>query len=303
MNPSDTTYAIIKEAVAGTTPATPAFIPFDYIAGDAPSFSAEMVSSNVQKASRASAGARKAGFSVGGGLRTHFRRGNHIDLMLESALSGTYSANVLKASNVDTNFTIEKRMLEGATPYFHRFTGCQVSDMTLSCEASGNAEIAFGVIGMNRTTATTIVTGATYPVVANSTNLMGLDVSAFTVAGLTADFRSLELSVSHNREAQDKFGSASARAIGTSGFRTVTLRASFYRTDLSADTLLATSDAPIAVSFTIGSGVNGYTFSLPAANYSVPQDAEDASKALIEVEFTAAYDNTAGTDLVITKLT
>lgn len=303
MNPSDTTYAIIAEATAGTTPATPAFIPFDYIPGDMPTFTAELVTSNVLQSSRASAGARKAGFQVGGGLRTHFRRGTHLDLLMESALSGTYATNVLKAGNTDKSFTIEKKMLEGATPYFHRFTGCQVSDMTLTCDASGNAEIAFGIIGMNRSTATAAIAGSTYTAVASSTNLMGLDVSAFTVAGLTATFRSFELTVSHSREAQDQFGQASARGIGTSGFREVRLKAQFYRADLSADTLLATADTPVAVSFTIGSAANGYTFSLPAANYSVPQDIEDNSKALVEIEFVAKYDNTAATDLSVTKLT
>lgn len=302
MNPSDTTFSIIKETVSGTTPATPAFTSFPYIPGDAPEFTAELVTSNVLEASRASAGARKAGFMVGGGLKTHFRRGGHVEGLLESALSGTWTANVLKGGTTDSSYTIERKMLEGGTPYYHRFTGVQVKDMTLTCEASGNAEISFGLIGMDRSTATTIVTGATYPTLADATRLMGLDVSSFTVAGLTATFRSLELTVSHNREAQDQFGQAAARGIGTSGFREVRLKATFYRTDLSADTLLAKSDAPVAVSFTIGSGANGFTVSLPSCNYNVPRDADDGSKALIELEFVAKIDTTLGSDISITRL-
>lgn len=304
INPSDTSIAIIKEVTAGTTPASPAFIPFEFIPGDMPTFEAEMVTSNVLKANRASGGGRKAAFAVGGGLKTHFRRGLHMDLLLESALSGQFATNVLKASNVDTNFTVEtKRLDAAAAAYYHRHTGCQVKDMTLSCNATGNAEISFGIVGMNRTTGTAILTSATYPAVAASTNLMGLDVTAVTVAGLTAVFNSLELTVSHNREAQSQFGSASARGIGTSGFRTVSLKLSFYRSDLSADTLLATADTPVAVSFTIGATTNGWTFTLPAANYNVPQDIEDGSKQLLEVTFVGSYDNTALTDLSITKLT
>jgi hypothetical protein len=301
MNPSDTTYSLLKETTAGTTPSTGAWIPFPYIPGDMPSFTADMVTSNVLQANRASAGARKAGFKVGGGLKTHFRRGNHVDALLESALSGAFATNVLKASNVDSSYSIEKKMIEAGTPYYHRFGGCQVSDLSLSCDASGNAEISFGIIGMSRATATTVQGTTTYGTLAAAPNLMGLDVSAFTVAGLTATFRSLELSVSHNREAQDQFGQAAARGIGTSGFRTVQLKAQLYRTDLSADTLLANADTPIAVSFTIGGVGNGYVVSLPAANYDIPKDIEDNSKALIEINFTAAYDNTAATDLSITK--
>jgi hypothetical protein len=302
INPSDIQWAIIKETAAGTTPASPTFLTVPYIPGDQLNYSADMVSSNVLQASRASDGARKAGFKVEGGIKTHFRRANFMDLLLESALSGAFATNVLKAGATDTSISFEKKWLDGATPYYHRFTGCQVADMNLTCDASGNAEISFGVIGMGRSTATTAIASSTYTGPGAGTNLMGMDVGSFTVAGLTATFRSLELSVSHNREAQDQFGSAAARAVGTSGFRTVTLKATFYRNDLSADTLLATSDTPVAVSFSIGSTGTGYTFTLPAANYTVPMDADDASKALIEVTFTAKYDTTAATDFSITKL-
>jgi len=268
-----------------------------------PQLISDVITSSVQKRNRASGGARKANYRVEGSLKTQLKRDAAVDLLLESGLSGTFATNVLKAGNTDTSVTFEKKMLEGATPYYHRFTGVQVSSVSLSCEASGAAEISFGLIGMDRSTSTTAIASSTYAATASTTNLTGLDVSAVTVAGVSADFRSLELTVEHDREAQDKFGTPSARGIGTSGFRTVKLTVTLYRADLSVDTLFAKSDTPVAVSFTIGSALNGYTFALPAATANIPQDSEDASKALVTIEFTAQYDNTALTDLQITKLT
>lgn len=303
ISPSDTKYSIIKEVTAGTTPATPTFIPFDYIPGTQPNFSAQMVSSAVLKQNRASAGARKAAYKVDQGLKTQLRRGTHIDAFLESGLSGAFASSVLKASNVDSSYTIEKSVTDGTNTYYKRYTGCQVNSVGLSVQASGNAEINFTVLGMGMSTGNAILTGATYPSVATSTNLMGLDVSTLTIAGLTGVVANqLDLTVTHNREAQDQFGSPSARAIGTSGFRTVTLKVQFYRTDLSAETLMQNSDSPIAVSFTIGAAAgSGYTFLLPAANYTVPMDMTNNSKEMVEVTFTASFDATTGTDLQITK--
>jgi hypothetical protein len=133
--------------------------------------------------------------------------------------------------------------------------------------------------------------------------LSGLDVTSVTVAGLTGvKFRSLSLSVEHDRETHDAFGSATPIAIGTSGIRNITLNLQLYMSDLSASTAFTGSNAQVAVSITIGGVGTGYTITLPAANVSNPQDVEDNSKQICSLDFTAAYDNTAATDIQITRL-
>ncbi|MGK2911228.1 MAG: phage tail tube protein [Sphingobium sp.] len=310
INPADTTYAIIKETIEGTTPASGVLLKLDYIPGDMPSYTSDVIESQTLKASRASAGTRKVGFKAEGGIKTHFKRDDGIELLLTSALSsgawvetGTagVAGDTIKAGNTDTSFTIEKKMVDGSSSYYQRFNGLQVSKFDLSCEASGNAEASFSFLGMGRTTALT-ASALTYANSSQSLALTGLDMGTVSVAGLTGiSYRSLSLSVEHDREARDAFGLSSAVGIGTSGFRKVKLSLQFYRKDFTPEAVL-TPDTPIAVSFTIGSGSAGYTFTLPAAIGSLPMDEEDGSKALVSVDFAASYDNTLATDLMITRL-
>ena len=307
-NPSDISFAITTEVTPGTTPATGVYKKLDHVPGTAPSYTSDFIESPVLSANRASAGNRKTNFRVENGLKSHLCRDDAIELLMQSAFSGVWTeagavgegGDTLKASDVDTSLTIEKKVA-GSPTLYSRYNGCQVSKMALSVEASGNAEVSFDVMGMGRTTATS-ASALTYENASSNLKLTGRDVSSVSIAGLTGiQFRSLELSVEHSREARDAFGSASAVGIGTSGNRKVMLKLSFYRTDFTPEAVLV-GDAPVAVSFTIGSGVDGFTFTLPAATAAVPADAEDGSKYMVEVEFTARRDETAGTDLMVTRL-
>jgi len=302
ISPSDTRFAIVAETVAGTTPTTPVFQVFPFIQGTEPALVSDVVTSEVVRANRSSEGQRKTNFRVEGGLSSQLRRGAVFDLLLQSALSGTWVTNNLNAGNTDTSFTVEKTMFAGATPFFHRFVGCQVSSMNISVSAESTCDVSFDIMGLDRTTATTIVTGATYTQPTATLPLTGLDITNVTVAGLTAVCRSIDFTVEHEREAHDQLGAASALRIGTGGIRSVTATMTFYRTDLSPDTLLAKSDTPVAVAFNLGSGANGYRIEMPAANYNVPADEVDGSKQLFTVEFRAAFDSVLGTDLRISRL-
>lgn len=299
-NPSDNTYSLIRETAAGTLPATPAFLPFDYVQGDQPMLTSDVIESQIQRANRTSSGQRKTGFRVEGSLSTELKRDAAIDLLLESALSGTFTTNVLKAGTTDTSFSIEKRMNDGASKYYRRFSGVQVTSLTISGEASGMIEASFDLLGTTAVTGTALVTGATYANPSSTQLLDGTEVT-MTINGTAVDFRSFDLSVEHDREAQDKFGSKYARGIGTSGMRKVMLSCSLYFTDFGLETTsVAGNTVPVVI--TIGSGANGYSITLPACDISVPADSEDGSKAMMDVDFTAKGDVTLGTDIQITRL-
>lgn len=303
-SPSDRSFAIIGETVAGVLPGSGNLLPVDYIPGTRPRFTADQLASQTLSQSRASRGSRRVNYRTEGGMRLHFCRDAAVELLLESALSGAWATNVLKAGRTDRSIAIEERLVEGAGSLYQRFLGCQVGNFTLECSYDGNAEASFDVLGMSRQTATT-ASSLTYATVGSGLKLTGADVSAVSIAGLsgstTPDFVNLSLAVRHNREAQGGFGSTSARAIGTAGFRDVQLTLRFYREDFSPETVIG--ETPLAVSFTIGSGTNGYTVLLPAAYGSVPDDQDEESKALVEVTFAAAFDAISETDLQITRLT
>lgn len=302
-SPADRSYAIIAETVPGVLPGSGVLLPVDQIPGTRPRFVAEQLTSPSMARLRASRGSRRSGYRAEGGLGAHFARGSAIELLLESALGGAWASDVLKAGATDKSFAIEERLMEGAGSLYQRFLGCQVANFSLQCAFNGNAESSFDIIGMSRQTATT-ASALTYAASPTTLPLTGIDVSSVSIAGLAgvtaADFVNLSLTVGYSKEAQGGFGSTSARGIGTSGARSVTLALRFYRKDFNPEAEIG--DDPLAVSFTIGAEENGYTFQLPRAFGSLPDDQDDGSKALVDVSFTASFDAAAGTDLQITRL-
>lgn len=302
-SPSDRSFAIIRETTPGVLPGTGTLNRLDYIAGSMPYFTADQISSQTVSQSRASAGTRRVNLRVEGSLRAHLHRDPAIDLLLESALGGTFAANALNAGAADQSLAIEQRLPEGAGVLFQRFLGCQVSGMALEVSYDGNAEVGFDLVGMSRQTATSATT-LTYAGPATTAKLTGLDVSGITVGALSVpngDFVSLALSCRHTKEPQGGFGSASARGVGTSGFREVTLSLRFYRANFDPEAVL--TDTGHNVQFQIGSGADGYVFRLPRAFPSIPRDEDEGSSALVVVDFRAAWDSVLNTDFRITRTT
>lgn len=299
-SPIDTTYSFVKETVSGTTPATPAFKYFDYESGSDLTYTGKMLDSSVMKQNRAKAGFRKAAFAVGGSLKTQFRRDTTVDMLLESLLSGTFTSNVLKGGNTDSTLTCEKFMKD-ATNMYYRYTGVSCVKFGLSVASDGNAEASFDFTGMGRTTSNAIVPSATYTAATQGTLLAGLDVGTITVGGLSATYTSLDLSIAQNRDPQFALGSANAIGLGCVAPREIKLTLKMYRKDLAAEGIFM-SDTPVAASITLGSGTgNIYTIALPAVVGTIPADEVNGSSALVSVDLMAGYDNTAQTDITITK--
>lgn len=303
MSPSDHLYALVKETVSGTTPATPAWLRFPHSEGTEPVLESDVLTSPAVEANRSSAGQRKVNYRVGGGLKAHLRRAPAFDLLWESLMGASFTTNVLKAGTTDISFTVQKKMLNNGTPYFHRFTGCQTKKIAFSVSPEAVIEATYDLVGQDRVTATTEITGFSYPPVANSTRLAGVDGLNFSVTGVAAVCHSFDFSCEIDKEHQDAIGNTGAIGVGTMGTYRPMVKAKFYRSDLSLDTLMAKSDAFFPVTFDVGSGANAYRVFLPAAQADIPTDEVSGSKPLVTVNFFGAWDATAASPIVITKLT
>lgn len=303
INSADTTFAASLETVAGTTNASnPVFLMIDRIIGDEPTLVSDVVETQIASPNREAKVSRKTNFRVEGSLKSQLFRDAATDLFLESAISGAFVSNVAKAGVTDKSFTIEKKMLNGATALYKRYLGCQVSKFTMSVEAGGSVDTSFDLIGMSSPTPNgAILTGATYAQPSNTTKLTGLDTTV-TVAGLSVDFSKVELSVEHTRENSFKLGSASSRGVATGGNRKIAGVLEFYREDWSPETVFI-PDTPVSIVIQCGTGTSGYRFTVHAAVGSIPTDSVDGAKSKVTVNFTGIFDETAGTGLSIAKLT
>jgi hypothetical protein len=297
-NTNSVRYAVVKETVAGVTPATPAFQRFAQKPGDNVQVTSETVTSPIIMNSGAGGGIEKVGRSVTSSLSTHLQRAASTDALIESAFGNAFSGASVKAGLTPQSVTVEKTFVEGGTTYYAEHRGVQVSKMTVSAEAKGIADVQFDLVGMTVSKGTTPITGSTYANVPATKRLNGLDVSV-TVAGLTARYTKLSFSIESDRSAQHAFGSQDAVGIFTNGPRTTSLSLTLYRSDWSPEALAS----GVAVSFTIGSGVNGYKFDLHSATNEEPQDEEDGGAMYVTLNFVAAEDTvTALTDVTCTKL-
>lgn len=298
-NSNSVRYAVVKEAVAGTTPATPAFQRFAQKPGDNLQVTSETVTSPIIMNSGASGGIEKVGRSVTSSLSTHLQRSPAIDMFIESAFGGVFTSNAVKAGLTPQSLTIEKTFVEGGTTYYVEHRGVQVSKMAINCEAKGIADVQFDFVGMSPTKSATAIASAGYTNIPATKRLNGLDVSNVTVNGLTARYTKLAFSIESDRSAQHAFGSADAVGIFTNGPRTVSLSLTLYRTDWTPEALANN----IPVSFTIGSGASGYKFDLHSATNEEPQEEEDGGALYVTLNFVGAEETvTALTDVTCTRL-
>lgn len=299
-NPSDIRLAVTKESVPGTTPANPSYNVLDTSGSIGLKASTDWLDSSARRADRQSAGGRKINKSISDGFTLHMHRDAGVDVLLESGLSGTFSGDTLKASNVDTPLTFEKRMTVAGGYLFRRFEGCYVSKLTLTGDASSNVELAVEVVGMDDDTDTAEASGSTYINAADTLKLDGEDV-VITVAGVTLDYTKFELSIESSRAAQFKMGSAAARGVGTEGNTAVKGSLEFFRDDWSPETVMV-PDEGVELTITLAGGADGLTFTIPSAQFRYPEDGEDGAKVIASVEFSGKRDDTEGTSILVTKL-
>lgn len=298
-NLSDTIYSIIREESAGVVPATPAFKPLDVNSFDI-TLESNMLTSEVMRANRAAGDSYEQGFYTSGSLSTDFRNDPAIDMLLEGGFGGVFASKVLKAGNTDYSHTFEQKMIGKTTPLFFRNTGAQLTSVGITIDATTKAEFSAEFTGLAQMTGTAPLASATYVAGTQGPLIGGGSAGSITIAGLNASYYSLDLKVTHDRSASFQLFDPNASRISTGSNRSAVLTLMLYRDDLSLETIFA-PNTPVSVSFTLGSGANSYTFTMPRTFAKRPKRDTSDNSEMVTIELTAANDATAGTDITCTK--
>lgn len=290
-NPSDKKLYLVAEGTPGLTPAAPVFQYFPYSPGDSITFVADVATSSVNLPGRNAAGATKTAYRAEGSIQNDFSRSTVTDLLLASAHSGSWISNSLTASDVDSSFTIEQSVKEGAVTNYRRATGLQVNKMSITATAgSGTVAASYELIGMGATHTTSVFNGATYSPSVLPILLSGADITNVSIGGLTGvQYTKLEYNVEHSRSAQYIFGSTAAGGIGTEGSRTSTLALSIMRKNWDAETAFTTSNSIVTATVDFGAGANGYRLTFKG-NVALPEDEEEGGSMFAKMTLTAAGD-------------
>lgn len=286
----------VAETVAGTTPATPAFKTFRHT-GTTLALTKDAIQSEELGGRRIRC-FRHGNKQVGGDGSIQLSYGDFDD-MLEAALCGTWTTNVLKTGSVRRTFTFERNFADIAQRI--RYTGVQVNELSLSVAPNSIVTGSLSFIGLDQDPVNTMIAGSTYTAPSAQCPFDSF-TGTITEAGTTiAVVTQLELSLSNGLEPLFVIGSSSAvgMSIGRTNV-TGTLTAYFENMTLLNKFVNETSSN---LEFTLEAG-DGSTleFSLPNIKYNGGQpDVSGDGPITLSMPFQALYDGTAESELVITR--
>jgi hypothetical protein len=141
----------IAEVTQGTTPGTPAMKRLRNT-GTTLNLTKDQLTSEEIRADRQIVDMRHGNKRVGGDINFELSYGS-FDEILEAALFGAWTTNVLKAGTAMKTLTIERAFLD--INQFLRYTGCGINTMSLNIVPNRMVTGTFGVVGHSMETAGT----------------------------------------------------------------------------------------------------------------------------------------------------
>lgn len=252
----------------------------------------------------------KVGLTVGGEISFEFSAVSFDDF-IESAMCSTWQPDTpavgsrqIKVGLMDSSYSIEKEYADIGK--FASFSGMRVGTMSLSMAYGEILTGSFTFAGAGADTpATSLVgNGTTEPATTTSVMNASSDVGSVKIDGVLTDIciNSLELTLDNGLREITCIGKDSPKD-QKKGTANITGSVEIY---LSADSFAlyekALTNSSISLEYTVSDGTNSYTFLIPNAKLSgeAPASTGLDSDVMISMEFTALYDTTEDSSLVIT---
>lgn len=300
-NGSGTRIAFVPETVFGQTPATPTF-QIGRFTGAGLRTNKTTGTSDEMRQDRNVPAEFQLGQDVAGNYDLEFSYGA-FDALLEGALFGAWSSNVLVNGIIPKSFTFEETLELGVTDSFSRYTGVMVN--TLSLEIASRAAITgtIGLMGQKEELAQAIVTGATYAAATTEPVLTAsAHVAALTVAGQNYAVRRVQMELSNNLRTRPLVGDLYSAEFGAGRFDvTGTIEAYFASNALYQSVL---DHGMGALSFKVGAAANKrYQFDVPALQFGNGERTQrrNDNDVMVSIPFRGVFDATTGGSLKITR--
>ena len=248
--------AVVAEVTQGTTPASPAFkLLRDSSVSGSPQRGAQR--SPERRPDRMAANMVSGLASFPKTINMPFARDAGLDILLESLLCGTWTANVLKNGSTKKPFSLEEKYEGGATDPYRRYAGCLCDSLRMSMPLAGGgdaATMAFTIKALSETTATTALGSSTYAAPTPGYDpVSSIDITVNSLFGISSPkVMSLDMTISNAMRDNYAFGSASPFAIGLGNFD-VTGQVQLYFSQLTDYSTFATRQTGQALSLRLGS--------------------------------------------------
>lgn len=245
--------------------------------------------------------------TVGGDINFESSYGSH-DALLEAALQGTWTSDVLKAGTTRRSFHVIRHFsdLAAAAKPYHIYTGVEMNTLNLTVPADGGIVTgSFGAIGQDQQLSQDAVTelGAGTLFGSAGTNVPfasftgSVEENALSLAIATE----ISLSLTNNLEARFAIGSDQTLepSVGRSNV-TGSIGAYFENATL-LEKFLNETESSLKFTLTDPAG-NDLEFFLPKIKYTGGQpDVSGQGAITLNLPFQALYDTTEATNLRITR--
>lgn len=312
---SASTIAFEEESAWGTTPATPTFQKIRQTGNGLTPTLSKAVSDEITSAAAVTDVIPTSG-GAEGDINFEPSYGEWLDAVFEHALRDSFdSFGKLYAGNDKKSMTIERIIPVDSTPFYFRYAGARANSFALTLDATATSPITatINVMAKAETTATAIISGATY-VPPNENPVMSMPELRYLDAEIggvakTACYTTLNLTVNNNiRMQQGKctdvtaFPDLTAKGAGY-GRREVTLDVGYYFNDLDYVTMFQANTAG-KFSWVMSDGTRGYKITLPKVKIlesSIPIDGNDAD-VIQTMSIQALLDPVTDTDVIIEKI-
>ena len=287
----------IPEVTYNTTPSTPAFQLLRHTG-----FTGGMSKNTFESA------------ELGGRQIKQFRHGNKsvgfdvpfelsyttFDVLLEALMGGTWTTNVLKAGDTRRSFTMERLFGNLDTPEYWRYTGAEFDKLTLSVKPDAIVTGTFSVVAKDQSIGTAILTGATY--VAETTTLP-LDAFTGTIneGGATIGvITGLEMSLVNGLSPMFVLGSDTTIRPGIGKSRVTGTVTAYFESKTLLEKFI--NETASSFDFTLTDGTSSIKFDMPNIKYTGgTPDVDGEGEVTVNLPFTALYDATDASQLVITR--
>lgn len=294
---SRTRLGYVVETVYGTTPTTPTLIELPYKTHSL-DLSKTILQSNDIQGDRIPRFSRHGSKSAGGSIEVDLRRGSY-DTLLEAALMGTWTSNVLKVGTTTKYLTIEDQALD--IVQYRAFKGMTVNTLNVSIAPDQMVAATFNMLGRDMTQATTSVAGSapTADLGYESYDSFGAILEGGSSLGVVT---SLDFTVDNGRANVPVIGSQLSAMVDY-GLATITGTMTVrYQNKALIDKFLNETSSSISVTVDDSTGANSLQFVFPSVKYdgaAVPVGSPTGR--VITLPFRAEYNAAEGTNLKIVR--
>ena len=289
--------AAIAEVTYGTTPTTPAFTSLRHNSCNI-GLSKDAVESEEIRGDRQITCFRHGNKSVGGDIEGELVYGEY-DSLIEAALCGTWSTDVLKAGTTRRSFTVERTFQD--ITQFMRYTGCEVNTMSISIAPNSMIGVSFGFIGKDQSIAQTAIASSTYSTLTDTCQFDSFTATINEGGSPIALVTEMEVTLENGIEPQFVVGSSTTLRppIGrcnVTGSITVYLEDQAMLTKFQNET-----ESSLDITMTDPDG-NTFQIEIPKLKYNSGQpDVSGEGSVTVSMDFQAIYDSVDASNIVITR--